>query len=238
LFDDRGAVFIAYDILRRGGEDLRGLATATRRAVLEEVLGDAAGVSAGGGALRLAPVLGESTWEGLAERREASRARGVEGLMLKHAEAPYHAGRTRADPTWWKWKVDPLSVDAVLIYAQAGSGRRATLFTDYTFGLWETDAETGEAALVPFAKAYSGLTNEEIEAVDRFVRNHTEGKMGPVRKVTPELVFEIGYEGVRRSSRHASGVAVRFPRMLRWRRDKAASEADWLEAVRRQIEGG
>jgi len=231
LFDDRRAVFIAYDALREAGEDLRDRPTRERRGVLERALNTIGDDTA----LRLAPVLDEGSWEALAGRRAESRGLRVEGLMLKHNDAPYHAGRTRSGPTWWKWKIDPLSVDAVLIYAQAGSGRRATLFTDYTFGLWDADARTGEPALVPFAKAYSGLTNDEIERVDKFVRDHTEERMGPVRRVTPGLVFEIGYEGVRESDRHSSGLAVRFPRMLRWRRDKKPEDADRLDAVRAQL---
>ncbi len=144
--------------------------------------------------------------------------------MLKRLSSAYAAGRRRGD--WWKWKISPLSVDAVLIYAQPGSGRRAGLFTDYTFGIWEGDR------LVPFAKAYSGLTDEEIRRVDAFVRRNTLEKFGPVRTVKPDLVFELAFEGIRRSTRHKSGIAVRFPRMARWRTDKKAEDADTIETVR------
>jgi DNA ligase-1 len=144
--------------------------------------------------------------------------------MLKRLESTYQVGRKRGD--WWKWKIEPLTVDGVLIYAQKGHGRRADLFTDYTFGVW--DGET----LVPFAKAYSGLTDKEIKQVDTFIRKNTFEKFGPVRTVKPELVFEIAFEGIQVSSRHKSGVAVRFPRILRWRHDKKVEEADTLEQLR------
>jgi DNA ligase-1 len=145
-------------------------------------------------------------------------------LMLKRLDSPYTVGRVKG--TWWKWKIDPYSVDAVLIYAQKGSGRRAGLFTDYTFGVWS------DSKLVPFAKAYSGLTDEEIRDVDRFIRQNTLERFGPVSTVHPELVFEIAFEGIQKSSRHKSGVAVRFPRMARWRRDKRAEDADSIETVK------
>jgi len=148
----------------------------------------------------------------------------VEGFMLKRNSSPYRVGRVRGD--WWKWKVAPYSVDAVLIYAQRGSGKRASLYTDYTFAVWDN------GALVPFAKAYSGLTDAEICKVDAFVRRNTIEKFGPVRTVKPELVFELAFEGIQRSSRHKSGIAVRFPRMLRWRTDKKPEDADTLETVR------
>jgi DNA ligase-1 len=144
--------------------------------------------------------------------------------MLKRRASAYGVGRRRGD--WWKWKMDPHSVDAVLMYAQPGSGRRAGLYTDYTFGVWEGDR------LVPFAKAYTGLTDDEIRKVDAFVRRNTLEKFGPVRTVKPELVFELAFEGIQRSTRHKSGVAVRFPRMARWRTDKRAAEADTMERVR------
>jgi DNA ligase-1 len=147
--------------------------------------------------------------------------------MLKRRDSAYGVGRRRGD--WWKWKIDPLSVDAVLIYAQPGSGRRASLLTDYTFGVWEN------GALVPFAKAYSGLSNEEIAELDRWIRRHTVERFGPVRHVEPRQVFELGFEGIARSSRHRAGIAVRFPRMLRWRKDKTAADADTLETVKALI---
>jgi DNA ligase-1 len=148
-------------------------------------------------------------------------------MMLKRLDSPYGVGRKRAD--WWKWKIDPFSVDAVLIYAQPGSGRRASLLTDYTFGVWD------QGELVPFAKAYSGLSNEEIDELDRWIRRHTRERFGPVRHVEPVQVFELGFEAIARSTRHRSGIAVRFPRMLRWRRDKPAAEADTLETVRQLL---
>jgi DNA ligase-1 len=155
--------------------------------------------------------------------RTDARARGVEGLMLKRLSSAYQHGRKRGD--WWKWKIDPLTIDAVLLYAQAGHGRRSSLYTDYTFGVWD-----GER-LVPVAKAYSGLDDAEILALDRWIRSNTLERFGPVRSVTPLHVFELGFEAVNRSSRHKSGVAVRFPRILRWRRDKPASEADRLDTL-------
>jgi DNA ligase-1 len=178
--------------------------------------------------LRLSPLVDVGSWADLARLRDDSRAYGVEGLMLKRRDSPYGVGRKRGD--WWKWKIDPFTIDAVLIYAQPGSGKRASLLTDYTFGLWDN----GE--LVPVAKAYSGLTNEEIAEMDRWIRRHTITRFGPVRHVEPIHVFELGFEAIAKSSRHRSGVAVRFPRMLRWRKDKPASEADTLETLRAMIQ--
>ena len=163
------------------------------------------------------------SWEALEVLRAHSRRRKVEGFMLKRLGSAYQVGRRRGD--WWKWKIDPLTADAVLIYAQRGHGKRAGLFSDYTFGVWQ-----GEA-LVPFAKAYSGLSNAEIQLVDRFIRRNTLERFGPVRAVLPELVFEIAFEGIQKSTRHKSGVAVRFPRISRWRRDKKAKEADTIETL-------
>jgi DNA ligase-1 len=173
--------------------------------------------------LRPSPLVAATSWADLATLREESRTRGVEGFMLKRRTAAYGVGRKRGD--WWKWKIDPYTVDAVLIYAQPGSGRRASLLTDYTFGVWDG----GE--LVPIAKAYSGLSNEEIAEMDRWIRRHTRERFGPVRHVDPVHVFELGFEAIARSTRHRSGIAVRFPRMLRWRKDKKPEEADTLEAV-------
>jgi DNA ligase-1 len=181
-------------------------------------------------ALLVSEVLTDPTWDALAHTRTASRARRVEGLMLKRRSSPYRVGRVRGD--WWKWKVEPYTVDAVLIYAQPGHGKRGGLFTDYTFGVW--DGET----LVPIAKAYGGLTDAEIREVDAFVKKNTKEKFGPVRTVTPELVFELGFEGIQRSTRHKSGIAVRFPRMLRWRTDKGPRDADTLERVKALLPGG
>jgi DNA ligase-1 len=156
--------------------------------------------------------------------RQESRERKVEGFMLKRFGSPYRVGRRRGD--WWKWKIDPYSVDCVLIYAQPGNGRRASLFTDYTFGIWDN------GQLVPFAKAYSGLSDEEIREVDAFVRRNTIEKFGPVHHVKPELVFELAFEGIQKSSRHRSGIAVRFPRMARWRHDKKPEDADSIDTIR------
>lgn len=219
LLADVPAVLMAYDLIEEGGADLRELPLSERRARLEALAAKAAHP-----ALVLSPVLVAASWEALAEERRASRARGVEGMMLKRRGAPYRVGRVRGD--WWKWKVEPFAVDAVLIYAQSGHGKRSGLYTDYTFGVWDG------GNLVPFAKAYSGLTDAEIRKVDAFVRANTLEKFGPVRTVKPELVFELGFEGIQASSRHKSGVAVRFPRMLRWRTDKKAADADTLARVK------
>jgi DNA ligase-1 len=178
----------------------------------------------------LSPAVEAAEWTGIVAARARAREMGAEGLMLKRRSSSYGVGRRRGD--WWKWKVDPLSVDAVLMYAQPGSGRRAGLYTDYTFGVWDGDR------LVPFAKAYSGLSDEEIRMVDAFVRRHTLEKFGPVRTVKPELVFELAFEGIQRSTRHKSGIAVRFPRIARWRVDKRAEEADTLEQVRSLLDAG
>jgi ATP-dependent DNA ligase len=180
------------------------------------------------GVLRASPLVTASSWDDIAALRNESRARGVEGLMLKRQTSAYGVGRKRGD--WWKWKISPFTIDAVLIYAQPGSGRRASLLTDYTFGVWDA----GE--LVPIAKAYSGLSNEEIAEMDRWIRRHTRERFGPVRHVEPVHVFELGFEAIARSTRHRSGIAVRFPRMLRWRKDKKAEEADSLEAVWKLLE--
>jgi DNA ligase-1 len=177
--------------------------------------------------LRTSPAITADSWEELGRLRAESRERGVEGFMLKRLASAYGVGRKKGD--WWKWKIDPYTIDAVLIYAQPGSGRRASLLTDYTFGVWD------EGALVPVAKAYSGMSNDEIAELDRWIRRHTLERYGPVRHVEPVQVFELGFEGIARSSRHRSGVAVRFPRMLRWRKDKSAAEADTIDMVRQLI---
>jgi len=178
-------------------------------------------------ALRLSPLVHAASWRDYATLRDESRSRGVEGFVLKRADAPYGVGRT--GNAWWKWKIDPMSVDAVLVYAQRGHGRRASLYSDYTFAVW--DARDGERRLTPFAKAYSGLTDAEMRRVDAIVRKTTIEKFGPVRSVTPTLVFELGFEGIQRSPRHKSGIAVRFPRILRWRTDKDVAEADSIDAL-------
>ena len=231
--------FVAYDLLEDGGVDQRALPQHERRARLE--------VRLRGGVVALSPLVHAADWPAYAALRASSRERGVEGFMLKHRESAYGSGRTKADGTWWKWKIEPMTADAVLIYAQAGHGRRASVYTDYTFAVWsrapESDAEAqvvieaiarreaaidGALQLVPFAKAYSGLTDEEFKRVDRIIRASTLEKFGPVRSVKPSLVFELGFEGIQRSPRHKSGIAVRFPRMLRIRDDKPLHEADTL----------
>jgi DNA ligase-1 len=179
--------------------------------------------------LTASPSLSAAGWSELADLRDEARGRGAEGLMLKRLTSPYRVGRPRGD--WWKWKVDPLSVDAVLTYAQRGHGKRAGLYTDYTFSVWDGDR------LVPFAKAYSGLTDAEIRELDRFIRANTVERFGPVRAVKPELVFEIAFEGLRSSPRHRSGVAVRFPRIARRRSDKTSADADTLDAVKALLAG-
>ena len=235
--------FIAYDLLEWAGIDQREQPQALRRPLLEAAVRAIAG-------LQLSPLEQRASWAELAALRESSRARGVEGFMLKHRAARYGTGRTKADGTWWKWKIDPLSIDAVLIYAQAGHGRRASVYTDYTFAVWNrtpVDAAEAQAVvdaiakrepavegalqLVAFAKAYSGLTDEEFRRVDKIIRANTLEKFGPVRSVKPTLVFELGFEGINRSPRHKSGIAVRFPRMLRIRDDKPLAEAETLQTL-------
>lgn len=218
-------VFMTYDILEDAGEDIRNLPQSDRRQRLEARLTPDDPEAAGRqGVLRASPLVTAPSWQELETLRQESRARGVEGFMLKRKTSPYGVGRKRGD--WWKWKIDPFTIDAVLIYAQPGSGRRASLLTDYTFGVWDV----GE--LVPIAKAYSGLSNEEIDEMDRWIRRHTRERFGPVRHVEPVHVFELGFEAIAESTRHRSGIAVRFPRMLRWRKDKTAEQADTLDAVR------
>ena len=219
------AVLLAYDLLELDGVDLRSLPQHERRAQLETLVTATARPQ-----LRISPLVTADSWEGLAHLRAESRARGVEGLMLKAREAQYGVGRTKDVGTWWKWKIDPYAIDAVLIYAQPGSGRRASLYTDYTFAVWDGEGEARK--LVPFAKAYSGLTDAEIRQVDAIIRKTTVEKFGPVRSVKPMLVFEIGFEGIALSPRHKAGIAVRFPRILRRRDDKAVDEADTLDALK------
>lgn len=219
---DVPVAFLAYDLLEDEGRDIRDMPLRHRRERLIAML-----QANPTPRLRISADVTGATWDDLAARRQESRERHVEGLMLKRWSSPYRPGRKRGD--WWKWKVDPFTMDAVLIYAQPGSGRRASLFTDYTFGVWD-----GEE-LVPVAKAYSGLSDLEIDEVDRWVRRHTTERFGPVSSVEPVHVFELGFERVARSTRHKSGVAVRFPRILRWRRDKTPRDADTLDMVRRML---
>lgn len=219
---DAPASFMAYDVLESAGMDVRASPLSERRAFLERIVRET-----GSQRLLVSPMVVAMDWREAALRREESRARGVEGLMLKRLASTYQVGRVRGD--WWKWKIDPLTVEAVLVNAEPGHGRRANLLTDYTFAVWE-----GED-LVPFSKAYSGLTDAEIAELDRWIRQHSRGRHGPVRVVEPTQVFELAFEGISRSDRHRSGVAVRFPRISRWRRDKPASEADTIESLRRLL---
>ncbi|BDB18140.1 ATP-dependent DNA ligase [Pseudomonas sp. CYM-20-01] len=225
VLEDAPVAVLAYDLLEHRGDDWRNHTQAERRAQLEQVV-----TQCNQPVLLASPLLTATTWEALAEQREASRSLGVEGMMLKARDGLYGVGRTKDMGVWWKWKVDPFSVDAVLIYAQRGHGRRASLYSDYTFAVWDGPAGS-ERTLVPFAKAYSGLTDEEMRKVDAIVRKTTVEKFGPVSSVTPSMVFELGFEGIALSKRHKSGIAVRFPRMLRWRQDKAVDEADSLATL-------
>ncbi len=214
------AAFIVYDLIEDRGEDIRAKPLRERRARLEALLKDKP-------RFPISPEVMAPTWEELAKVRDESRARNVEGFMLKRLESPYQHGRKRGD--WWKWKIDPFTVDAVLLYAQAGHGRRASLYTDYTFAVWNGPE------LLPVAKAYSGLTDEEIAKLDRWIRAHTREKFGPVRSVEPEHVFELHFEGIAPSPRHKSGVALRFPRIARWRSDKKPQDADTLDRLKELI---
>jgi len=217
-------VFKAYDLLEANGVDLRSQPLAERRSKLEAIV-----AAVDHPRLLLSPIVPFADWAELTQLYHGSRERHVEGLMLKRRDAPYGVGRQKGP--WWKWKSEPYSMDAVLIYAQAGHGKRAGLYTDYTFGVWDM------RKLVPVAKAYSGLTDAEIREVDAFIRTHTIDKFGPVRVVEPQLVFELHFEGIQRSTRHKSGLAVRFPRMHSWRRDKPPGEADTLETLNALIDG-
>jgi DNA ligase 1 len=225
------AAFVAYDLLELGGDDLRQQLLSQRRAALEDLLQDLPETTPApaAGLLRLSPRLPLTAWEQLEPLRQQAASAAAEGLMLKGLASPYLAGRKRGQ--WWKHKRDPYTLDAVLLYAQAGRGRRANLFTDYTFGLWNAEGE-----LVSFAKAYSGLKDGEITALDRWIRSHTTERFGPVRAVQPLQVFELAFEGLQRSSRHKSGIAVRFPRIARWRQDKPAAEADTLASALELLE--
>jgi DNA ligase-1 len=230
LLAELPAVLLAYDLLELDGVDLRGLPQHERRALLETLVTGVAKPQ-----LRISPLVVADSWDALAGLREESRARGVEGMMLKARNAQYGVGRTKDVGTWWKWKIDPYAVDAVLIYAQPGSGRRASLYTDYTFAVWDGEGEARR--LVPFAKAYSGLTDAEIRQVDATIRKTTVEKFGPVRSVKPTMVFELGFEGIALSPRHKAGIAVRFPRILRRRDDKPVDEADTLDTLKGLLEG-
>ena len=214
VLKDAPVILMAYDLLEWQGEDIRERPLLERRQLLETLH---AQVKEHVPSFWLSTIVESADWKELKALRKDSRTYYAEGFMLKRRSSPYQVGRKRGD--WWKWKVEPLTVDAVLINAQKGSGRRAGLFTDYTFAVWDDRVE-GDRKLVPFTKAYSGLTDQEMRKVDNFVKRNTKEKFGPVRAVTPELVFEIAFEGIQRSTRHKSGVAVRFPRILRQRLDK------------------
>lgn len=218
---DIPAVLVAFDLLESGGVDQRNVSLDRRRALLEAV------VSGGASALQCSERISESTWQGLEARRAESRARGVEGLMLKRRESPYRVGRPKGD--WWKWKIEPFTMDAVLVYAQAGHGKRAALFTDYTFAVWHGDE------LVPVAKAYSGLDNAEIVRLDRWIRANTLERHGPLRVVQPHHVFELAFERIQASGRHKAGFAVRFPRIIRWRADKGPRDASTVDDLKQFV---
>ena len=247
VLQDAPVGFMAYDLLGIENQDIRSQPQQARRSQLEALLKDRSG-------WMISPLVQATDWQQLAEQRNQSRARGVEGLMLKNKDSAYGQGRTKADGVWWKWKIDPLTVDCVLIYAQAGHGRRASVYTDYTFAVWNrtpSDAQEAQAVidaierrepakpeslqLVAFAKAYSGLTDEEFKQIDAIIRKTTLEKFGPVRSVKPSLVFELGFEGINRSPRHKSGIAVRFPRMLRIRFDKPLHEANSLADLQQMM---
>lgn len=247
IMQDTPVVFLAYDLLELAGADWRARPLHERRAQLHKLIYGLRIDPGGPRVLQLSDIVRAPSWETLAIARQESRSRGTEGLMLKRRDSPYGVGRPRGD--WWKWKIEPYTLDCVLIYAQRGHGKRASLYTDYTFGVWRdrdegkrdaaTDADVDamqRRELVPFAKAYSGLSDEEIAEVDAFIRKNTLEKFGPVRTVKPELVFELAFEGIQRSSRHKSGVAVRFPRMARIRRDKKPEDADSLDTILRLID--
>ena len=220
LLADAPVILLAYDLLEAGGEDLRALPFAARRAQLDRLIADLPPEAP----IRPSPLITFETWTALSEARETARDERAEGLMIKSAASPYHAGRKKGD--WWKWKLDPLTIDAVMIYAQQGNGRRANLFTDFTFAVWNGND------LVPFTKAYSGLTDAEFRKITAWVRKNTLQRFGPVRQVKPEHVFEIAFEGIHESPRHKSGVALRFPRMKRWRQDKPLQEANTLDDLK------
>ncbi|WP_308914780.1 ATP-dependent DNA ligase [Jannaschia sp. LMIT008] len=224
LLKDAPAVLFAYDLLEDGGEDIRERPLRERRSRLEALLRNLPAAAP----IRTSPMIPFAGWDELAEARRESRDRQAEGIMLKRLSSPFHVGRKRGD--WWKWKLDPLSLDAVMVYAQAGHGRRANLYTDFTFAVWKGNE------LVPFTKAYSGLTDAEFRKITAWVRKNTLARFGPVRQVTPEQVFEIGFEGIQASPRHKSGVALRFPRMLRWRHDKTVQDADSHATLMRMLE--
>lgn len=224
LLKEAPAIICAYDLLEWQGGDIRSTPLSERRALLETLIkGLPSDVP-----LKTSASIPFKSWKELEKTRETSREKNAEGIMLKHLDSPYLAGRKKGD--WWKWKVDPLTIDAVMIYAQSGSGRRAGLFTDYTFAVWSGND------LVPFTKAYSGLTDDEFKQITAWVKKNTLQRFGPVRQVKPEHVFEIAFEGIQASPRHKSGIALRFPRMSRWRHDKPLQEANTLDDLKQMLE--
>lgn len=223
LLSEAPAILYAYDLLEWQGADIRARPFSERRAQLAEIVNSVPAEAP----LRLSPLLDFDTWDDLAALRADSRKHTAEGIMLKRRDSPYRDGRKKGD--WWKWKVAPLTIDAVMIYAQQGAGRRANLFTDFTFAVWDGPD------LVPFTKAYSGLTDAEFRQITAWVRRNTLDRFGPVRQVTPEHVFEIAFEGIQESPRHKSGVALRFPRMARWRHDKPTREANTLADLKEML---
>ena len=223
LLAEAPVILMAYDLLEHEGTDIRHKPLRDRRAILANLVAATPDTAP----LRLSANVPFDTWDALSEARDQSRARNAEGLMLKRSDSPYLAGRKKGD--WWKWKIDPLTIDAVMIYAQAGHGRRANLFTDYTFAVRHGND------LVPFTKAYSGLTDTEFRQITTWVRKNTLQRFGPVRQVPPQQVFEIAFEGIQASSRHKSGIALRFPRMLRWRQDKPADEINTLDDLKEML---
>jgi DNA ligase-1 len=220
---DAPIAFFAYDLLELNGEDMRNKTMEERRIELEKIVQQVKHAT-----LQLSPLIAFNTWDELAKLREQSRMINAEGVMLKKKSSIYQVGRKIGD--WWKWKIDPLTIDAVMVYAQKGSGRRSNLYTDYTFAVKDGDR------LVPFTKAYSGLTDKEFAQVDAFVKRNSIEKFGPVRTVKPELVFEIAFEGIAASNRHKSGVALRFPRIHRWRTDKTAEDINTLDDLKKMLE--
>jgi len=224
LLEKTPVILNAYDLLEWNGEDIRQMPFLERRKILDNLI---QGIDSLENGIYLSETMSFNTWEEATAERELSREKRSEGLMLKRKDSPYLVGRKKGD--WWKWKIDPFTIDAVLTYAMRGHGRRANLYTDYTFGLWH------EGELVTFAKAYSGLTDAEFRQVDAWIKRNTLERFGPVRSVTPHHVFEIAFEGIAESSRHKSGVATRFPRILRWRKDKPIEEANTLDDLKALI---
>ena len=222
VLDEIPVKFLAFDCLEFMGIDIRQESYERRRRKLQEIINQV-NLSC----LVLSPQVKASNWSDVAKARAKSRSRNVEGVMVKDKLSPYLTGRKKG--FWWKWKVDPLTIDAVMIYAQAGSGRRASLFTDYTFAV--LNREKQKNALLPIAKAYSGLSQTEIEELDKWIRKNTIEKFGPVRSVRPYQVFELSFDAISRSSRHKSGFALRFPRISRWRKDKRLEDADSIKSV-------